>query len=83
MNWFSQLPLELQKSAYVFGDEAAWPKEDALEVIRVLSAPRRIGVRRGGVAPDQRSSKNSFAIYISVGLWLSESRGPDTTAARH
>src|SRR5258708_37377041 len=37
MNWFSRLPTELQKRAYVHGDEAAWSRDDALEVIRVLS----------------------------------------------
>ena len=38
MKWFSQLPPKLQKSAYVYGDEAAWSQEDALETIEALSA---------------------------------------------
>jgi hypothetical protein len=37
MNWFSGLPPELQTRAYIHGDEAAWSREDALEVIHVLS----------------------------------------------
>jgi hypothetical protein len=38
MQWFSRLPPTLQEGAYVYGDEAAWPREEALEAIGALSA---------------------------------------------